>query len=182
MHSIDLGKLNGFREIYKREVENWQCEEDGSSSATDEEADSEDEDMDDDIPAGVALQPSEIPVKTDEALAIGEPMDVEEDDQPEFSAADTRPHPRAFESLRDFFSRTSQEWQNVVLEKAQYTGTTVTKSIKELRTTAFDMAESKWWDCREEITTEEERQEEAGIGEVVSIGDRTDGTGGGKRR
>jgi len=50
-------------------------------------------------------------------------------------------------------------------------------SIKELKSKAFELSEEKWWDCREEITALEEEQEAAGIGEVVSLADRGQGSG-----
>lgn len=61
-------------------------------------------------------------------------------------------------------------------------GITVEKNVKELRKDAFIMAEEKWWDSREEIMALEDEQEAAGIGEVVSIADRTDNPGGAGRR
>jgi len=44
------------------------------------------------------------------------------------------------------------------------------------------MSEEKWWDCREEITNLEDEQEAAGIGEVVTLADRAEGGGTGRRR
>lgn len=59
-------------------------------------------------------------------------------------------------------------------------------TIKEIKTKAFELSEEKWWDCREEISVLEEEQEAAGIGEVVSLADRTTeagaGAGGAGRR
>ena len=98
-------------------------------------------------------------------------------------ALDAQPHPRPFESLREYFTRTSIEWQQIVLEDLQGDRNAIDQSTKEIRKVAFEVAESKWWDCREEITLEEERQEEAGIGEVVSLADRSkEAVGAGKRR
>lgn len=61
-----------------------------------------------------------------------------------------------------------------------------TLTIKEIKTKAFELSEEKWWDCREEISALEEEQEAAGIGEVVSLADRTaeagTGAGGAGRR
>ena len=58
----------------------------------------------------------------------------------------------------------------------------VDKSDKELRKIAFEMSETKWWDCREEIIALEDEQEEAGIGEVISIADRSNETSSAGRR
>ena len=184
MHAIDLGRLDGVQEIYRRELENWQANdlESESESDEDEEFASTDEDMEEDTPSGVVLRPVEIPVKSTEMSRPDEQMGETEDEQPDNTVADTRPHPRPFESLREFFSRTSSSWQELVLEKLQSKGGGINCSIKELRKVAFDLAETKWWDSREEITAEEERQEEAGIGEVVSLTDRASTDGPNRRR
>ena len=183
MHAIDLGKLDGVQEIYRRELEKWQV--DGSESESDSDEDEEfdvmDEDEEGDTPSGVALPPTDIPRKPTEVPLAEQQMDETENEQPEVAVTDTRPYPRPFESLRDFFSRTSSSWQELVLEKSQSEGDSTIISIKELRKVAFDLAETKWWDSREEIIAEEERQEEAGIGEVVSVADRAN-TGGPNRR
>ncbi|CAF9916896.1 hypothetical protein IMSHALPRED_003332 [Imshaugia aleurites] len=183
MHAIDLGKLDGVQEIYKRELDDWQVDESESESESDEDEgfSSIDEDMEGDTMSGVALPQTEIPMKSTEIPSTEEQMDETEDEHADISFADTRPHPRPFESLREFFSRTSNSWQELVLEKQQGKGDDINSSVKELRKVAFDQAESKWWDSREEITAEEERQEEAGIGEVISMVDRSN-TGGPNRR
>ena len=69
---------------------------------------------------------------------------------------------------------TSLRWQGIQPESL---------SVKEIKTRAFEMSEEKWWDCREEITALEDEQEAAGIGEVVTLADRTEASGGvGRRR
>lgn len=183
--AIDLGKLDGVEEIYRRELENWQGSDDeGSGSECDDGDESEDEEMEGNTPMGVPLPsaetdatpPAEPPSATEQVL---EP-DI---DDRETNVADDRPHPRPFESLREFFARTSNTWQEIILEGLQYKGSSADRSIKELRKLAFEVAETKWWDCREEITALEDEQEEAGIGEVFSIADRTVEAGGiGRRR
>lgn len=100
--------------------------------------------------------------------------------EPETSAAqDSRPFPRPFESLRDFYARTSEDWQRLVLESKNTSGG---HSVKELRKAAFDHAEERWWDCREEIRNLEDEQEAAGIGEIVNMADRATEGGGARRR
>lgn len=139
--------------------------------------------MEGDVPAGVALDPSTAPSTTTESVpSMDESMDVEQE-QPEPTTDDNRPHPRPFESLREFFTRTSNAWQELVLENVQSIDGASNQSVKGLRKVAFDLAETKWWDCREEIMAEEESQEQAGIGEVVNIADRTNEAGAvGRRR
>ena len=183
--AIDLGKLDGVKQIFCREVENWHDSEDEDSDSQDGEDDtgSEDEDMDDEYSSGVLLpcvEPEIIPASFKDTVFERAP-DVEEI-EPEHAAMDTRPYPRPFESLREFFTRTSNEWQDILLEVLRRGDSNANKAVKELRKAAFELAETKWWDCREEITALEDQQEEAGIGEVVSIADRGSEVGGSGRR
>ncbi|PQE03387.1 putative kelch domain-containing 4 protein [Rutstroemia sp. NJR-2017a BBW] len=110
------------------------------------------------------------------------------DDTPEESSTsgpeDNLPHPRPFESRRDFFQRTGNEWQEALMTSLRWKGVQPeTLSVKEIKTKAFEMSEEKWWDSREEITALEDEQEAAGIGEVVTLADRAEAsTGVGRRR
>ena len=182
--AIDLGKLDGVKQIYKRELENWQGSDEESESESNDEDELEDEDTEaknlQEEPSDPIL-PESLPDTVNNTM-LDRQTDVEIE-EPDVKIADDRPHPRPFESLREFFSRTSTLWQQIVLETSRSGSTsTADTSIKELRKTAFDMAETKWWDCREEITTLEEEQENAGIGEVISIPDRSNELGGAGRR
>lgn len=185
MWAIDLGKLDGVEEVYRRELENWQGSDDEESiSDSNSEDESEDEELGGNTSMGVLL-PSVEPRATSKAEPppVLEQVSEPETDDHETKVADDRPHPRPFESLREFFTRTSNLWQDIVLEVLRHKDTSVDRSIKELRKLAFEMAEIKWWDCREEITALEDEQEAAGIGEVFSIADRTVEAGGiGRRR
>lgn len=185
MYAVDLVKLDGMKEIYRREVENWQGSEDeDDGDSNDDEEDSEDENMEDpDIPmAGIALQPSG-PFTTHELLPqIFQAAEAIEPESEKLTyEEDTRPLPRPFESLRDFFTRTSTIWQGLVLETLRSAND---KSTKELRKISFEQAEARWWDSREEVMKLEDEQEEAGIGEVISIAERGEGgnSGLGRRR
>ncbi|KAL9101536.1 MAG: hypothetical protein Q9163_003212 [Psora crenata] len=183
MHAIDLGKLDGVQEIYKRELENWLGEEGDSQSDSEEESESEDKDIDSDATPGLPFLASQAGSELSSAPDIDQSVSENQEEQNNFTADDTRPHPRPFESLRQFFTRTSATWQELVLEKLKQQKDCASQSVKELRKMAFEWAESKWWDCREEINAEEQRQEEAGIGEVISLADRNnEGGAAGKRR
>jgi hypothetical protein len=176
--SVNLNHLDGVTEIFKRELEDWQGSEDeADSDEEDEEDSSEDEEGDEDdksvstAPTSVTESPAVAPIHSED---LGP--------QEEISAlTDTLPHPRPFESLRDFYARTSEQWQNIVLEELDRKGKSAEKSPKEVKKMAFERAEEKWWDCREEIRALEDEQEAAGIGEVVSLADK-EGGGVGKRR
>ena len=184
LHAIDLGKLDGAKEIFRRELEDWQgsededSDDDGSgSSGSDDDDDGEASDNDDDTspstPATSIADPES--VKTDKKPADDE---IEADPEPAKEEEDPLPHPRPFESLRAFFARSSNEWQETILEELKYKhGSEAERSVKEIRKGAFERAEQKWWDCREEIQKLEDEAEEAGIGEVVSLADKGGATG-----
>ncbi|KAJ5923318.1 hypothetical protein N7454_008563 [Penicillium verhagenii] len=186
MYSIDLVKLDGVKECFYREPMNWNLmdNDEDSDEDMDDEEDDEDEDMDDEEGDSMSLDtssPAPTEVTVPSVTQDMEQLEVEEqetDAQPD----DSRPLPRPFESLREFFSRTSEEWQKLLIESMRLKGQGDEKSIKELRKAAFETAEEKWWDSREEIMALEDEQEAAGIGEVVSMADRTDNVGGAGRR
>ncbi|EAT76862.1 hypothetical protein HBH56_219510 [Parastagonospora nodorum] len=173
MWSVNLNHLDGVVEIFKRELEDWQ--------GSDDEADSEDDedDSEDEEESGDEDDASTAPTSVTDSPAIAP---VEEAPEEEISAlTDTLPHPRPFESLREFYARTSEAWQNVIIDDLAFRGKTGEKSPKEIKKLAFERSEEKWWDCREEIRALEDEQEAAGIGEVVSLADK-EGSGGGVGR
>lgn len=187
MYAIDLGKMDGVTEIYREEVEHWHVDNADSDSESDENDESEEEDTDDDESSGVALPQSE--TSTAPSTAPGglssskeEPLVEEEHETQELMDTDARPYPRPFESLRDFFIRTSTTWQELLLEDLRARNSTAYHSVKEMKKAAFETAENRWWDSREEVTAEEERQEEAGIGEIVNMADRNSESGSTNRR
>lgn len=190
LYSVDLGKLDGVREIFNREPANWnnkmdESEDEDEDGDEDSEAESDSDDaMSIDAASTAPTEASTAPTELSEASAAQQLADVANETEITTSAQqDPRPFPRPFENLRDFHARTSIEWQNILLEKLKYgSSATSEQSIKELRKKAFEAAEERWWDCREEVRTLEDEQEEAGIGEVVSIADRGAEGGGGRRR
>ena len=189
LFSIDLGKLDGVREIFYREPENWNVKIDESDEEDDGDEDSEREsESEDAMSIDASMAPTESLTAQPELVEISSgthASDAALETEVSTSAQDDpRPFPRPFESLRDFYARTSTGWQTVVLDRMKYGGTNTTseQSIKELRKKAFDEAEERWWDCREEIRALEDQQEAAGIGEVVSITDRAAESGIGRRR
>lgn len=148
MFAIDLVKFDGVEEIYRRELENWLVVEDESDSESGEE-ESDDEDMDGN--SGVALPTStessasqSVTTPSENVMSIDETGETFEEEQTELPVVDQRPHPRPFESLRDFFARSSQLWQEIVIQKLQTSDAPLNQSIKEIRKTAFESAEVKW--------------------------------------
>ncbi|EED23449.1 Kelch repeats protein, putative [Talaromyces stipitatus ATCC 10500] len=185
MYSIDLVKLDGVKEIFYNEPANWNTQVEASDDEDEEEDDDEDMDEDEDE-AGEAMSvdtPSEAQIEFTVPSITRDMQQLEvEETEGDPETKDDRPQPRPFESLRDFFVRTTAEWQNYLLEKLKQRGDPAEKTVKELRKEAFDLAEEKWWDSREEIMALEDEQEAAGIGEVVSMADRAEGGGAGRRR
>ena len=187
MYSIDLGRLDGVAELYRRDIGNWI----GDVSELESDEEESDIEVEEDEPGGVTiltedgieLEAVDINEQgTTEEKAV-EAEGEEEQSQTDDVLPDDRPYPRPFESLKEFFRRTTNEWQELVLQELREKGAEEQQSVKELRKAAFEHAEKRWWDCREEISAEEQRQEEAGIGEVVNLAERTkDMTGAGRRR
>lgn len=187
MWSIDLGKLDGVKEVFKREIEDWQGSEDEEESdEEDEEEDEESSDEEEDGSAEPSTPATSLP-DSEPATAPSETDTAELATETSSAMSDTLPHPRPFEALREFYARTSNEWQDLILSDAKNLGPAggglEEQTVKELRKKAFDKAEQKWWDCREEIQALEDEQEAAGIGEVVSLDQRGgEGVGGAARR
>lgn len=183
MHAVDLGKLDGVKEVFRRELEDWQGSDDEDSEDEEDDEDDEDEGSDDETEQSTPATSVAPSVAAPEEIAEQEATEVgEEAEEPEKS--DGLPHPRPFESLREFFSRTGNQWQEVILEEMKYKHHTqiAERSVKEIRKSAFSRSEQKWWDCREDIQALEDEQEAAGIGEVVAIESRGEGGGAGRRR
>ncbi|KAI0465808.1 WLM domain-containing protein [Xylaria cf. heliscus] len=196
LHAIDLGKMDGCKEIFKREDETWvgsddEDDEDEEDDEDDEEEEEDEEDGDFDGEQEQLVSPRKSKKKEAEdidTVSVADTSstddDVSEADTAATSVDDGLPHPRPFESRREFFVRTSAEWQEVLMTSLRWKGIQPeTLTIKEIKSKAFELSEEKWWDCREEITALEDEQEAAGIGEVVSLTDRGDtGAGGAGRR
>ncbi|KAK1834753.1 hypothetical protein QBC39DRAFT_251822 [Podospora conica] len=185
MYAVDLGKMDGCKEIWNRPVEDWVESEDEDDEDDDDddeytdEDDSPDPDGDVDMnkftPSKRGKQPPPPPETT-----VEEPEPEPESTTSPEVVDDGLPHPRPFEARRDFYQRTSNEWQEILMTRLRWKNIQPESlSVKEIKARAFELAEEKWWDCREEITALEDEQEAAGIGEVVSLADREGGGAGG---
>ncbi|KAA8644232.1 hypothetical protein EYZ11_004526 [Aspergillus tanneri] len=182
LYSIDLVKLDGVKEVFYNEPENWHLlNEAESDDEIDEDGEEDDEEDEEDAMSLDNASPASTEVTLPAVTQEMEQLDVEEPEGEPF-VQDSRPLPRPFESLRDFFSRTSEEWQKILLEMMKENGIAVEKNVKELRKDAFNIAEERWWDSREEIMALEDEQEASGIGEVISIADRGENAGSAGRR
>ncbi|POS87634.1 hypothetical protein EPUL_000258 [Erysiphe pulchra] len=204
MYAIDLGKLDGVKQIFHRETENWH----GSDiEPSDEEEDDEGTDIE--SQEEESGEESTKNSKTDDlkpnksriiAKKVGLLMEDEnerqnqldshvnvstraidddnnddgdgDDNLPESTVTESNdnPYPRPFESRRDFFQRTSNEWQELLMTSLRWKGILPeTLTVKEIKTKAFELSENYWWECREEIMKLEDEQEAAGIGEIVTL-------------
>jgi hypothetical protein len=187
------------KEIFRREPENWLGSDDedsegdeGSDGDDEEEDDAEDEEGDaimvdtpiyEDSPRKSRRNKNAIDDGSEGVSTAPSLVADEESEAATSTVDDSLPYPRPFESRRDFFQRTSNEWQEVLMQSLRLKGIQPeTLSVKEIKTKAFDMSEEKWWDCREEIIALEDEQEEAGIGEVVTLADRGEAGAIGRRR
>ncbi|KAK0673251.1 hypothetical protein QBC41DRAFT_370410, partial [Cercophora samala] len=191
LYAIDLGKLDGCKEIFNRPLPDWIESEDEEDDDDDEDDDeysdsgSEEEEEEDEEMEGVERnnnrkssftpskrgkkKPSSVADTESTAVSTGTPSaEQQEDWEAETAAEDAEeevvddglPHPRPFESRRDFFQRTSNEWQEILMTSLRWKNIQPeTLSIKEIKSRAFEMSEEKWWDCREEITAMEDEQE-----------------------
>lgn len=186
MWAIDLGKLDGVKEVFKRDLEDWLGSEDEEDSeeddedGSDEDSDNEDESTEPSTPTTSIADEAASTAAT--AAAVAAEAEFEEQTTTDAPPDDKLPNPRPFETLREFFTRTNHEWQEIVLEARKYERNPDDRSVKEIRKKAFDRAEQKWWDVREDVQALEDEQEEAGISEVVSLAERGGGADGGAGR
>ncbi len=172
LYSIDLGKLDGVHELHYVEPVNWNATTEDSDADMEDEEDSEVESDEDDM----AVDSPMIEGPPSDSLSTAETV-VEVESELK-AQSDSRPFPRPFENLRDFFVRTSEDWQKHVLTDRK----AANQTVKELRKQAFSQAEERWWDAREEVVALEDEQEAAGIGEVVNMSDRIADAGPARRR
>ena len=102
MWAIDLGRLDGCKEIFKRELPNWNTEDEGEE---DEDSEGDVEEMDVDDESEDTKSAASTLVADDSTLAGSSPSSTQTELADDHSVAlspfeDTSPHPRPFESLR----------------------------------------------------------------------------------
>ncbi len=162
MHSIDLARLEGVRCIFEN-LEEGLWEESG------EDDDEDDEDVDESMSDDNDSQMSKDQIGADENLSnpnqhVAElearlDLNFEEDEK---RRPDNIPMPKPFETLKSFYSRTSEYWLQIAFNE----NASALKG-KAARRDSFTMAETRWWEVREEIRLMEDEQDEAGIGDIV---------------
>ncbi|KAK9239066.1 hypothetical protein V1525DRAFT_356763 [Lipomyces kononenkoae] len=172
MYTIDLSKLDGVRVIWEDFTEDLakadqreESDEDMDEDMDDDEDEDEDEDgeyedmNEEEEEEHKEDAPDEVLVdETDELADVAVGLDIAADPRPYL------PHPRPFESLRVFYSRTG----NVFMEWAISNNKDGSKRTKELKRDAFELCEGRWWERWEEVRAQEDQLEElGGIGEIV---------------
>lgn len=152
-YGIDLGKLDGVKVFWENLSE---LEEEIVGS--DEEEEDEDDDEDDD----------EEEEKDDDDEDDEEPEEEEEEEEPEPEEEefpDPRPwlpHPKPFESLRDFYVRAGAQFLEWAISSNR------DSRGKYLKKAAFDLCEDRFWERREQVSIAEDNLEElGGVGEVI---------------
>lgn len=192
MYAIDLCKLDGVKQIFHREPENWYGSDDEESDEEESDEEAEDEVMTDEN-VEIDKKPlhsksyrgskkDQLNLKIDDeksplvTLKLSNTSVDNSDDAPDDNATNTDthlPHARPFESRREFFQRTNNEWQEILMTSMRWKGILPeTLTVKEIKTKAFEMSENHWWDLREEIMALEDEQDTARIGEIVPLVDK----------
>ena len=149
-HVIDLGKLDGVRQLWNRTI-TPPDEEDASDSESSGEDSDPMEDVSETTPqeedVDIDILPTQVPVAGPSTT---------EDSSPTTSFNPSYPQPLPFETLKAYYERTGEEWAGLISNKS-----------KAGRREAFGKAETYWWECREEIREIEEHMEDSGVNEVV---------------
>jgi hypothetical protein len=149
-HVIDLGRLDGVRQLWSRTV----IETESDDEDDEEDDEDEDEEMQDDESREEAEDIAE-EMQVDIPPAVPEPI-LESTEESTSSFNPKYPPPLPFETLKSYYDRTAKEWLVLAADKS-----------KAGRRQAFIRAEGYWWECREEIREMEEQMEESGVKEVV---------------
>lgn len=159
-YGIDLAKLDGVKIFWEdlREVESATFEEEEE----DDEEDDEDEFDEDEDEEDEELQDKVLIAEDDEAEEEEEEEVYGENSQEIPDERPWLPHPKPFETLRNFYLRTGAaflEWS--ISSNRDARG-------KYLKKAAFELCEDRWWERREQVRLAEDRLEELGsVGDVV---------------
>lgn len=177
MYSIDLGKLEGVRvvweafldEVTKAEAEDGESEDEYDDEDEEDDSEKEDEEGDGEVKEEA---PDEMLIdEADELTEVTGGMEVAEPDPRPYL-----PHPRPFESLRAFYTRTGNEFMQWAISNNK----DMSKRGKDLKRDAFELCEERWWERREQVRASEDQYESlGGIGEIV---EREQKTGSGRKR
>ncbi|CCE65598.1 hypothetical protein TPHA_0M00200 [Tetrapisispora phaffii CBS 4417] len=154
MYSIDLNKLDGVT-VYWENLHDIEKAKELGAINSDEEDEEDEDDEDDDEEETV-----------DQKLVAEEEEEEEEiEDADDMEIPDPRPwlpHPKAFESLRNFYVRTGASFLEWAISNNKHT------RGKHLKTKSFELCQDRWWERRDQVRIEEDKLEElGGVGEVI---------------
>lgn len=150
-HVIDLGRLDGVRQLWSRTIIDNESDDEEEDEEDDEDEGEEMEEIDDTRES----EEVEEEMQTDAPATSSEPI-VESIEESTSSFNPKYPQPLPFETLKSYYDRTAKDWLVLTTDKS-----------KAGRRQAFIKAEGYWWECREEIREMEEQMEESGVKEVV---------------
>jgi N-acetylneuraminic acid mutarotase len=153
MYSVDLGRLEGLKVYWENLNE---------LDEPDEEEEEEEEDEDDDEEEDEGDEEENTILDSDVEDEVIAEEDEEEEPQGIPDPRPWLPHPKPFEALRDFYSRTSSQFLEWALTNNKDARGKVLKRI------AFDLSEERWWERREEVrATEDHYDDLGGVGDVI---------------
>ncbi|ODV89040.1 hypothetical protein CANCADRAFT_3683 [Tortispora caseinolytica NRRL Y-17796] len=164
MYAIDLAKAGGVKVIWEdiANIDDDIADESDAESDDFGGEDSEDETTTEGQDLDVPLAAENDDEALEELASETDGVQISEENP------DPRPwlpHPRAFETLREFYARTAEQFLEWALsnDKEGLRG-------KELKRMAFELAEDRWWERREEVRSAEERLEDlGGVGDVLQM-------------
>lgn len=155
-YSIDLNKVDGVT-VYWEDMKEIEAAKREGAADSEDEFDDEDDDEDDgeeDI--------------VDEKLEAEEDEEEDEEDEleeePEMEIPDERPwlpHPKPFESLREFYIHEGPKFLEWAISNNRHV------RGKHLKQKSFELCQDRWWERRDQVRIEEEKLEEIGVTENV---------------
>ncbi|CCK70537.1 Kel3p KNAG_0E02780 [Huiozyma naganishii CBS 8797] len=152
-YSIDLNKLDGITQYYENLQEIEEVKRLGDVQSEDDFEYEDDDDEDD-----------------GEAEPTNERLEAEDDDEEEneedegideMEIPDPRPwlpHPKAFESLREFYIREGPKFLEWAISNNKHA------KGKHLKQKSFELCQDRWWERRDQIQIEEDKLQELGVG------------------
>lgn len=154
-YSINLNKLDGVS-MYWENLENIEfAKKSGDQDSDDDDDDYDDEDDDD----------GEEDIKDEKLVAEDDEEEEEIEEEPEMEIPDLRPwlpHPKPFESLREFYLREGPAFLEWAISNNRHV------RGKHLKHKSFELCQDRWWERRDQIQIEEDKLEQLGVtGDIV---------------
>lgn len=151
-YSIDLNKVDGVT-VYWEDMKEIDIAKREGEVNSEDEFDDEDDDEDD---GEEDIIDEKLEAEDDEE----ESEDDEVEDEPEMEIPDERPwlpHPKPFESLREFYIREGPKFLEWAISNNKHV------RGKHLKHKSFELCQDRWWERRDQVRIEEEKLEEIGV-------------------